>query len=158
MLNQLLWSPTQKNQPILPALFECKGKVDSISASVPCFDLFLYKIREIKKKKISDCEKEHRGEMFLYTKENCTQMSSKCSANVIVGGEDGEMVTFNPHRDKRSLAAAVRHLRKKKKKNLPTIRSSALVNTRPCRFSATHWYMPMSARFRLVIVSTPLFT
>lgn len=37
-------------------------------------------------------------------------------------------------------------------------RSSALVNTRPCLFSATHWYMPMSARFRLLIVSTPLFT
>lgn len=90
-------------------------------------------------------------------------MSSECSASVIVGGEDGEMVTFNPRGDKWAQRRVVCitcliFKRKKKKNNLPTTRSSALVNTRPCLFSATHWYMPMSARFRLVMFSTPLFT
>lgn len=41
---------------------------------------------------------------------------------------------------------------------LPTTLSSALVKIRPCLFSATHWNMPMSARFKLLIVRTPLFT
>lgn len=35
--------------------------------------------------------------MLLYIKENSTQMSSEHSASVIVGGEDGEMVTFSLH-------------------------------------------------------------
>lgn len=89
-------------------------------------------------------------------------MSSECSASVIVGGEDGEMATSNPHGDKWTLAAAaacrLHNLLDFSKKDLPTTRSSALVNTRPCLFSATHWYMPMSARFRLVMFSTPLVT
>lgn len=41
---------------------------------------------------------------------------------------------------------------------LPTTLSSALAKIRPCLFSATHWNMPMSARFKLLIVRTPLFT
>lgn len=65
--------------------------------------------------------------MFLYIKENCTQMSSKCPANVIVGGEDGEMVTFNLHRDKRWLAAAVRP----KEKEKPTYDSELSVGEHP---------------------------
>lgn len=99
--------------------------------------------------------------MFLYVTENCAQTRSECSANVIVGGKDEDSNgDFSLRMEKRTLAAPARHQRNlfKKKKNLPMTRSSALVNTRPCLFSATHWYMPMSARFRLLIVSTPLFT
>ena len=36
--------------------------------------------------------------------------------------------------------------------------SSVLVKTRPCLFSATHWYIPMSDSFRLLMVISPLVT
>lgn len=48
--------------------------------------------------------------------------------------------------------------RKRKQALLPTTLSSALVNTRPCRFSATHWYIPASDSVKDEMVRAPLTT
>lgn len=153
-----LVSNAQENRKHFYQLHLAVRKRSSLSFSelVTCFDLFLC-ILENKKRAV--IMKKSTGKTFLYVTENCTQTRSECSANVIVGGEDEDSNgDFSLHGDKWMLAAPVCHLRNLFKKNLPTTRSSALVNTRPCLFSATHWYMPMSARFRLLIISTPLFT